>query len=160
MLPGRALVDLVRSRCVVVDLPGGRLGEPIEEVGVINCAFVLEEDVMDLARMTVCRIVMRNGDDYCRKSSVDLCYHALRRCGVADLTVRYRFARPWVLQQREVQDAVADEAHDRSGGWTGCWHPSCVVVFGCSGSRYRIVSGFRLCVGFQSWNVSFLGCIR
>ena len=43
---------------------------PIEEVGVVNCAFVREEDVLDLARMTVCRIVMRDGDDYCRKFSV------------------------------------------------------------------------------------------
>ena len=39
----------------------------IEEVGVINCCFVLEEDVMDLARLTVCRVIMREGDDYCRE---------------------------------------------------------------------------------------------
>ncbi|TBU38514.1 hypothetical protein BD309DRAFT_930578 [Dichomitus squalens] len=73
MLQGRALVDWVRSRCAVDDIPEGRIGEPIEEVGVVNCAFVLEEDVMDLARMTVCRIVMRDGDDYCRSRGLGCC---------------------------------------------------------------------------------------
>ncbi|RPD75442.1 hypothetical protein L226DRAFT_552594 [Lentinus tigrinus ALCF2SS1-7] len=67
MLRGRALVDLVRSRLVVDDL-AGPVSDPIEEVGVINCAFVLEEDVLDLARMTVCRIVTRDADDYCRST--------------------------------------------------------------------------------------------
>ncbi|KAI0350848.1 hypothetical protein OH77DRAFT_1488313 [Trametes cingulata] len=64
-LRGRALVDLVRSRHVVDDL-AGPVSDPIEEVGVINCCFVTEEDVLDLARMTVCRLVMRETDDYCR----------------------------------------------------------------------------------------------
>ncbi|KAM5536084.1 hypothetical protein V8D89_010183 [Ganoderma adspersum] len=68
MLQGRALVDLVRSRRADTGADGGA-PVPIEEVGVVNCAFVREEDVLDLARMTVCRIVMRDGDDYCRKFS-------------------------------------------------------------------------------------------
>ncbi|KAI1788686.1 hypothetical protein LXA43DRAFT_974721 [Ganoderma leucocontextum] len=67
MLQGRALVDLVRSRRA-----GGTTR--IEEVGVVNCAFVREEDVLDLARMTVCRIVMRDaGDDYCRARGLGCC---------------------------------------------------------------------------------------
>ena len=69
MLHGRALVDLVRSRLVVDDL-AGPVADPIEEVGVINCALVLEDDVLDLARMTVCRIVTRDADDYCRECRV------------------------------------------------------------------------------------------
>ncbi|KAI0642566.1 hypothetical protein C8Q79DRAFT_1002951 [Trametes meyenii] len=64
-LRGRALVDLVRSRRSVDDLPGS-VSDPIEEVGVINCCFVTEDDVLDLARMTVCRVVTRENDDYCR----------------------------------------------------------------------------------------------
>lgn len=67
MLRGRALVDLVRSRYVVDDLVGPA-PDAIEEVGVINCCFVEEDDVLDLARMTVCRIVTRDiEDDYCRE---------------------------------------------------------------------------------------------
>ncbi|KAI0367642.1 hypothetical protein BV20DRAFT_1045441 [Pilatotrama ljubarskyi] len=64
-LRGRALVDLVRSRHVVDDL-AGPVSDPIEEIGVINCCFVAQEDVLDLARMTVCRLVTRETDDYCR----------------------------------------------------------------------------------------------
>ncbi|CDO70521.1 hypothetical protein BN946_scf184569.g64 [Trametes cinnabarina] len=64
-LHGRALVDLVQSRHVADDL-SGPVSDPIEEVGVINCCFVTEDDVLDLARMTVCRLVMREADDYCR----------------------------------------------------------------------------------------------
>ncbi|KAI0764580.1 hypothetical protein BD413DRAFT_576049 [Trametes elegans] len=64
-LRGRALVDLVRSR-LVVDDAAGPVAAPIEEVAVINCCFVNEEEVLDLARMTVCRLVMRETDDYCR----------------------------------------------------------------------------------------------
>ena len=66
MLHGRALVDLVRSRCAVDDPTMPDSGQ-IEDIGVINCCFVLEEDVMDLARLTVCRVIMREGDDYCRE---------------------------------------------------------------------------------------------
>ncbi|KAI8976692.1 hypothetical protein BD414DRAFT_496258 [Trametes punicea] len=64
-LHGRALVDLVRSRHVVDDLTGP-VSDPMEEIGVINCCFVTEDDVLDLARMTVCRLVTRETDDYCR----------------------------------------------------------------------------------------------
>ena len=67
-LRGRALVDLVQSRHVVDDLTGP-VADPIEEIGVINCCFVTEDDVLDLARMTVCRLVTREVDDYCRKSA-------------------------------------------------------------------------------------------
>ncbi|KAH9847437.1 hypothetical protein C2E23DRAFT_741778 [Lenzites betulinus] len=70
-LRGRALVDLVRSRRHdagegAQDVREETAADPIEEVGVINCCFVTEEDVLDLARMTVCRLVMREQDDYCR----------------------------------------------------------------------------------------------
>ncbi|EPS95873.1 hypothetical protein FOMPIDRAFT_1043397 [Fomitopsis schrenkii] len=40
---------------------------PFEEVAVINCCFVEEQDVLDLARLTTCRVVLReDADDYCR----------------------------------------------------------------------------------------------
>ena len=83
MLHGRALVNVVKSRNAPtvlrdrgrddeagdyqVDAKPAEGASPMEEVAVINCAFVLEEDVLDLARMTVCRIITRDGDDYCRK---------------------------------------------------------------------------------------------
>ncbi|TFK89927.1 hypothetical protein K466DRAFT_544287 [Polyporus arcularius HHB13444] len=76
MLRGRTLVDLVQSRLAVDELAGAA-SDSIEEVGVINCAFVLEDDVLDLARMTVCRIVTRDGDDYCR--SIGCCSNARYR---------------------------------------------------------------------------------
>ncbi|KAF7795884.1 hypothetical protein EIP86_007051 [Pleurotus ostreatoroseus] len=56
-LTGKALVNLVASRA-------GAL--PILEVAVLNCCYVQENDVLDIARMTVCRVCLRD-DDYCRK---------------------------------------------------------------------------------------------
>lgn len=42
---------------------------PLEEVAVINCCFVEEQDVLELARLTTCRVVLRErDDDYCRAS--------------------------------------------------------------------------------------------
>ncbi|KAI0720767.1 hypothetical protein C8T65DRAFT_632762 [Cerioporus squamosus] len=95
MLRGRALVDLVRSRHVVDDLAGS-VSDPIEEVGVINCAFVLEDDVLDLARMTVCRIVTRDGDDYCR--STGCCSNARYRT-----RLRLRHMDEFVGQDRNLR---------------------------------------------------------
>ncbi|KAI0822963.1 hypothetical protein BC628DRAFT_1541136 [Trametes gibbosa] len=108
-LRGRALVDLVRSRlrqqrCAGEgdgdgdglreaggDWPGA---DPIEEVGVINCCFVTEEDVLDLARMTVCRLVMRESEDYCRT------------CGCCD-NQRYRTR----LRLRHISELI-EEGHN------------------------------------------------
>ncbi|EMD41018.1 hypothetical protein CERSUDRAFT_80667 [Gelatoporia subvermispora B] len=74
LMSGRALVELVRSRNIV-DLEHGAapsaIADPIAEIGVINCCFVRERDVLDLAGLTVCRVVMRETDDYCR--SCDCC---------------------------------------------------------------------------------------
>lgn len=43
---------------------------PFQEVAVINCCFVEEHDVLDLARLTTCRVVLReDSDDYCRAYS-------------------------------------------------------------------------------------------
>jgi hypothetical protein len=58
-LTGRALVDLVRSR------NAGSEDSPrplIEEITVIHCSFVREEDILELARLTSCRVVHRDGD--------------------------------------------------------------------------------------------------
>lgn len=59
---GGALVDLVRSR---TSSPTGT--SPITIITVINCSFVKEQDVVDLARATICQVMMRDSDDYCRK---------------------------------------------------------------------------------------------
>lgn len=80
-LSGKALVDLVRSRDLHTgaqlkpsSIPQSQLREgkdaptPITEVAVLNCCFVGEQHVLDLARMTVCRVSLRDVD-YCRKQS-------------------------------------------------------------------------------------------
>ena len=68
-ITGKAIVSLVASR-VKEGAPGDHteLPEAIQEVAVLNCCYVLENDVLDLARMTVCRVCLRD-DDYCRESS-------------------------------------------------------------------------------------------
>lgn len=58
LLTGRALVELVQSR-----VPS----TTIKEVTVLNCSFVNEHDIMDLARLTRCRVVMQHREDICRQ---------------------------------------------------------------------------------------------
>ncbi|KAF8974214.1 hypothetical protein BDZ97DRAFT_1772425, partial [Flammula alnicola] len=41
------------------------------EITLINCSFVKEEDIMDLAQMTVCRLIHGGQDDFCSKSKMD-----------------------------------------------------------------------------------------
>ena len=65
LLTGRALVELVQSRKDIQER-----ASPLEEVAVLNCSFVNEHDVMDLARLTRCRVVMRDHGDVCRQ-----CHH-------------------------------------------------------------------------------------
>lgn len=66
LLSGRVLVELVRGRNVVNSSPSALpAADPITEVAVINCCFVGEKDVLDLATLTACRVVMRGADDYC-----------------------------------------------------------------------------------------------
>lgn len=66
LLSGRVLVELVRGRNVVDSSPSALpAADPITEVAVINCCFVGEKDVLDLATLTACRVVMRGADDYC-----------------------------------------------------------------------------------------------
>lgn len=81
MVTGKALVNLVRRRNLDYDgvprdefgpMPGSfsddeREASAISEVSVLNCSQVHEEDVLDLARMTLCRVKIRD-DDYCRTS--------------------------------------------------------------------------------------------
>lgn len=74
-LTGKAIVSLVTSR-LRDSMSDGivQLAEPIQEVAVLNCCYVLENDVLDLARMTVCRVCLRD-DDYCRKSVPKFLWH-------------------------------------------------------------------------------------
>ena len=65
---GRALVQLTRARLNGVH-PGERMVEPVSIMTIINCSFVTEQDIMDLARLTVCRVVLQSGD-YCRQYSL------------------------------------------------------------------------------------------
>ncbi|TFK55765.1 hypothetical protein OE88DRAFT_1652232 [Heliocybe sulcata] len=65
-LTGSTMVELVRSRLAVDDHPIASSSVPIQEVAIINCAFVEEQDVLDLAAITVCRLILRETEDYCR----------------------------------------------------------------------------------------------
>lgn len=64
-LAGRALLDLVQSRA---DSSGNRRGsfDPIKEITIINCELVDEVSVLDLARATVCSVVVKDLEDHCR----------------------------------------------------------------------------------------------
>jgi hypothetical protein len=57
-LTGAALAALVQSRAV------DNHSSPLEEVTVINCSFVKEQDIINIARHTTCRLLVRD-DDYC-----------------------------------------------------------------------------------------------
>ncbi|KAF8165437.1 hypothetical protein B0H34DRAFT_793825 [Crassisporium funariophilum] len=61
-LSGRALVDLVRSRMPTSDPSSSK---SISEITVINCSFVKEQDILDMAAMSVCRLVIHGTDDFC-----------------------------------------------------------------------------------------------
>lgn len=81
-LQGTALVDLVRSRGMNINTDirycfdndassiasntdsDQRRFAPITHVTVINCCFVEEQDVFNLARLTSCKVITRDGD-YC-----------------------------------------------------------------------------------------------
>ncbi|KAK0468313.1 uncharacterized protein EV420DRAFT_1503778 [Desarmillaria tabescens] len=64
-ITGRALVDLVRSRSDLNSFYPNVPLRHIESVGIINCAHVQEQDIFDLAELTVCRLMMRDTDDCC-----------------------------------------------------------------------------------------------
>ena len=68
-ISGRALVELVRSRLAddVNDPAHPLVSAAIEEITLINCSYVREEDIMDLAQMTVCRLMHRGQIDFCSK---------------------------------------------------------------------------------------------
>ncbi|KAG1753939.1 uncharacterized protein EDB91DRAFT_1194811 [Suillus paluster] len=69
-LTGRALVNLAQSR-LPRDEGEGQVSSTatqagrMDEVAVINCLHVKEQDVLDLAEMTVCRLLMRSEGDHC-----------------------------------------------------------------------------------------------
>lgn len=64
---GWALVNLVRSRLPtdLDDVGNPSVSAPIEEITLINCSFVKEEDIMDLAQMTVCSLIHHGQGDFC-----------------------------------------------------------------------------------------------
>jgi len=65
-LTGRALVELVRNRLPIEEgIAMSR--KAITKITVINCSFVKEEDILDLAQMTVCYLKYKGQDDFCRK---------------------------------------------------------------------------------------------
>ncbi|KZS94097.1 hypothetical protein SISNIDRAFT_453810 [Sistotremastrum niveocremeum HHB9708] len=87
---GRALVDFVRARNGPVYPPFAD-EEKIEEIVVISCPFVGDQDVIDIASMTKCRLSSRPGDA-CRKS--DGC------CANAQYKMRFRFNHAEALRNR------------------------------------------------------------
>ncbi|KJA29966.1 hypothetical protein HYPSUDRAFT_32008 [Hypholoma sublateritium FD-334 SS-4] len=68
-ISGRALVDLVRSRLAgdVNEPPYPLAPAAIVEITLINCSYVREKDIMDLAQMTVCRLIHNGHKDLCSK---------------------------------------------------------------------------------------------
>ena len=67
-LSGSCLVNLISARNVACDIAHSNLAlRRIEEITLVNCALVKERDVLDLAKATVCSVIARNPDDYCRK---------------------------------------------------------------------------------------------
>ncbi|KAJ4481433.1 hypothetical protein C8J55DRAFT_511692 [Lentinula edodes] len=58
VVTGHALVNFVRDRSQMS-------ARPIESITVINCSFVEDQDILDLAQFTVCRLVI-DSNDYCR----------------------------------------------------------------------------------------------
>jgi len=66
---GRALVELVGRR-LLTENEGTSVNEsvspaPIAEITLINCSFVKEEDLIELAEMTVCRLMHGGQSDFC-----------------------------------------------------------------------------------------------
>ncbi|CAA7259672.1 unnamed protein product [Cyclocybe aegerita] len=66
-LSGRTLVDLVPSRLCeeIDDIDSAAVCRSITDIAVINCSFVKEEDIMNLAKMTICRLIHGGSDDLC-----------------------------------------------------------------------------------------------
>ncbi|KAH8106045.1 hypothetical protein BXZ70DRAFT_412584 [Cristinia sonorae] len=66
LLAGHALVNLVRSRLPTAQIPGSveMVASPITDITAINCCFIEERHIIELAKMTVCRVVI-NDTDYC-----------------------------------------------------------------------------------------------
>ena len=96
-LRGKALVDLVRSRQTATcgggvnnTMDNGAVVTPIEELGILNCCFVEEKDVLEMARMATVRLALRE-DDYCRKS------HLLHFKGEIDLDMCFMHRHPSML---------------------------------------------------------------
>lgn len=80
-LTGNALVKLAQSRLLRdegdVRLPSQM--RPLDEVAVINCLHVKEQDVLDLAEMTICRLLMRSDEDHCCKCTSQSCLEKYQR---------------------------------------------------------------------------------
>ncbi|KAG8218746.1 hypothetical protein J3R82DRAFT_4417 [Butyriboletus roseoflavus] len=77
-LTGSALVQLVRSRVRIDEEAGKSSGsvleqaKELEEVAAIHCLHVKERDVLELAKFTTCRLMLRAVDDFCRESESNL----------------------------------------------------------------------------------------
>lgn len=108
---GETLVKLVQSRIAVDGIV--MASKPIEEITVINCSLVKEPDIISLAKTTVCRVVMRGSEDYCRTyhisfqllicfSCADLLVRGSRECcGNTKYTQRLRFRHTENLSSEE-----------------------------------------------------------
>ncbi|KIM46281.1 hypothetical protein M413DRAFT_441368 [Hebeloma cylindrosporum] len=63
-LSGGALVELVQSR-LRGNIDSSSIASPISEITLINCPFVKEEHIVELAQMTTCRLIHRGQEDFC-----------------------------------------------------------------------------------------------
>ncbi|TFK43627.1 hypothetical protein BDQ12DRAFT_675297 [Crucibulum laeve] len=89
---GRSLVRLIRSRTephTIIPSAAFMLGS-IREITVINCSYIKETDVIDMAETTVCRVVMHDAEDYCR---------TYNRCGAPEFALKKSFRSLWMLSE-------------------------------------------------------------
>ncbi|KAF8639436.1 hypothetical protein AX16_010291 [Volvariella volvacea WC 439] len=62
-LTGSALVELIRSRLSTETMDQCQCS-PIDELTIVHCAFVREQDIYNLTQHTTCRMI-QDADDYC-----------------------------------------------------------------------------------------------
>ncbi|KAF9006472.1 hypothetical protein BDQ17DRAFT_1238899 [Cyathus striatus] len=97
-ITGQALVNLVRSRTTKDDK---NVWCSISEVTIINCSFVKEEDIMELAELTVCRVTMYDTGDLCRPHGC--CQNDRYRRRLALRTARHSLCRRSYNPQLQVR---------------------------------------------------------
>lgn len=106
-LDGGALVDLVKDRADVI-MDRNVAVEPISELGLLNCCYVGEQDVLQMARMTTVRLSLHE-DDFCRKPFSSCAYPiSLSICAILrSASLLREYALPATSPSTTFVDSVA-----------------------------------------------------